>query len=353
MTRGRIPSPRWQGTGILGGLAGGFVAAILIGAIDNSDNVVASQSIAQDVVITFALVIGLGLVITGIGCCVVFWRRPAAQLSADGILVRNWRAVFVPWPLVADAAIPQLSTGGARPGLLLKNGQVVALRYAASIASFPTAEQQYESSPVLHQLRAAIPGGSTQSEPPALIPAARVAEGSLGCQDLPGPAVTTLARSRMPTRMYSLFYIGLIIVVRVLLNSHGFHGGETLLAIVITAGIISLVLVAAWTRMNRQVIVGADWIAWHPRVASRWYVQPYAQVVSITVGRANRFTPEVVWVRRGDGRGIGLRPEEIRAGAGQSLLEAFAASPALTPQARGLLDQPVMVTDFNPSAGRS
>jgi hypothetical protein len=351
---GRVPSSRWRGTGILcglGGLAGGLVAVILIGTIDNTDDVVVAQSIAQNVVITVALVIGSVLAVTGIGCCIAFWRRPAAQLAADGILVRNWRAVFVPWPLIADAAIPQLSTGGARPGLLLKNGQVVALRYAASIASYPTAEQQYENSPVLHQLRAAIPGGNTRSEPPALIPAARVAEGSLGRQDLPGPAVTTLPRSRMPARMYSLFYVGLIIVVRVLLNAHGFFSGNTVLAIATVVGLICVVLVAAWTRMNRQVIIGADWIAWRPRVTTRWYVLPYTQVVSLTVRQPNRLTPELVRLRRADGRGIGLRPEEIRAGAGQPLLEAFADSAALTSQARRLLDRPV-ITDFHPSHAR-
>jgi hypothetical protein len=172
------------------------------------------------------------------------------------------------------------------------------------------------------QLRAAIPAGNAGSEPPALIGAAGVAEGSLGRRDLPGPAVTTLP-----------------LVVRVLLNAHGFYSGETALSIAIAIGVISLVLVAAWTRMNRQVIVGADWIAWRPRVASRWYVLPYAQVVSLTVGHPNRLTPELVQVHRSDGRGIGLRPEEIRTGAGQPLLEAF-------------LDRPA-ITDFRPSHGET
>lgn len=344
----RIPSARRKVLGAAIGLAGtvaGFFAFAVILQIDQTATAL-HMSTAQDAVGVSAVTAGLAGIGGSLACAVRWWRRPAAEITPAGVLVRNWRPVLVPWPVIRAVTAAQPDTGARVPALLLADGEVLPLRFARPVPEehlLAAGGPDKAETAAIQMIRAAL--HAQQPDRPADqvagLPAARGAvRGTLARRQLPGTPVTTLPRGRLPGQWLTLLVVPLFVLVpRLVAAQHGhpFDVAQFLLAIGAVAGALGLVVAAQWSHSTRRVVIGQDWLAWQPRIHLGWHALPLAQVISIApeTGLGGR----LVALRRADGRGIRLSAAELRTGAAGALLPVLDGHPGFTAAARSMMAQ--------------
>lgn len=139
-----IPSARWHRfaaaamiLGVLTGFYGTIPAAVVL---FNTDNVATAAHFSdmQDVIAWTAF----GVFVAGpsltLYFTVRFAKRPSVMASTFGVTIFNWKTVTVPWHNITDITltpVTRFTRRGWVPGIVQKDGQVVAAAFSAILPS--------------------------------------------------------------------------------------------------------------------------------------------------------------------------------------------------------------------------
>jgi hypothetical protein len=361
----RAASPSWRALAlavVLVGVPAGIAACAALLQID-ADTLVPTSA-ADAFVAVMALVIGFG----GICCGSIllglrWWARPAAAITPAGVVVYNWRPLLVPWPMISAVTSLPRSGRGPGPGLALVNGEVVALRFVPQTPFWSAPDgARFGRFDVTEMIGQARPGNKPADR------AAATERHKLGPllrrHELPEILYTALAARRLPWSWWAApFVIAFLSFGRLATVAHHQSIDAAQILSAMGAILIALFLAVAviWARWARAVAIGADWIAWRPRLATRWRVVSADELVSIAPGvdvSRRGVAPRTPWTGRrrsggqiasygpfapadldialcrSDGRGIRLGPNELDGGTAAALLQAFGSHPGLTDEAR-------------------
>jgi hypothetical protein len=366
----KASSPRWTALAVLVGLIGVPAGlAVLIGMlqIDDADTL-GPMSALQDTIAVTAFIIGLlGICGGSIYLARRLGRRPSAAIATSGVVVYNLRSLLVPWQMISGMTTFRRKGGRPGPALLLANGDVLPLRFAPTSAYWTapgdgssnvrtSVEEKIlqalrEHRPELDSAPAVLPVAVLPAAVlPSAVGAADLRAESLRQRQLPGPPVCQLPPRPLPVGWRMLpFYLAVIAATDLTTAPGGqpFMLAEFLFGVGGVFAVGCVIVAVRWTRWSRTVTVGADWIAWKPH-ANGWRVLPVTRLVSVapgidwggrrTLGRpANAARRGGVALRRADGRGIRLRPDELAAGAATAILRLLDDHPAMTEQMRSVL----------------
>ena len=350
-----MPSPRWRGTGVLvagAGVVFGLLALTVILGIDNTINA-DQMNAAQDVVGTVATVAGFGVAGGGIYCAFRWWRRPCLRVTPDGIEVHNWRPVLVPWSMIGGVDTFQPDTGDRRPALVLHDGRLVPVLFAEPVR-MDMSEMSYEPaldrSSVAKTVRAELAARSEAQVLAVTTPVRSESSDAVPTRRLPRvrrPSLPDAFGQRMPrppapiASMLSVFW-GVMLIgggrsASLQKNSgHPFNFAQWGLIIAALIAGCAISFVFWWSAATRALVVGQDWLAWHPRLARSWRVIELGDVISVATPMKPNTTPSIV-VKRLDGRGVIITTRELSAGASRLLAAMLADNAAVTPGARDVL----------------
>jgi hypothetical protein len=367
----KASSPRWTALAVIIGLIGapaGFAVLISMFQIDDADTL-GPMSAVQDTIAVTAVFVGLfGICGGSIYLALRLGRRPSAAIATSGLVVYNVHSLLVPWQMISGMTTFRRRSGRSGPALLLANGDVIPLRFAPASAYWSApgnGSSNVRSSveeTILHALREHAPAAGSV---PAVLPAAATHPAGLQPEPaslrqrrmhrqhhLPGNPVYELSPRRMPLGWRMLpFYLAIIAIadLRTAQGGQPFRLTEFLLGVVAVFVLGCVIVAIRWTSWSRTIAIGTDWIAWTPRWDSNgWRVLPVTKIVSIapridwgrwrTLGRSTNAAPRAgVVLRRSDGRGVRLRPDELAAGTAGAMLSLVGDHPALTAQMRSVL----------------
>jgi hypothetical protein len=333
----RIPSLRWQLTGLacaVAGLVAGIASLLLLRV--ETPPAGRGFSITQDILGLLAFTGLLGFVSAGLLAGVALGRRPAAEADRSGVKVFGWRAVRVPWPMISEVTTVREGKG-IRPALLLANGQVLPLRFAGQVASDDAETLGLLDAALLryHRKQRAKARGRWAAKPSADVP------GPFVRRDLPGQVVFGVPRPRFPrwSRGVAVGVPVLLVGLKLLAaltKGYSFDAGQLVLAFAVVAGAAAVAVTIAWATWTSDIAIGEDWIGWRSRTGRHWRVLPFSDIVSITTATRKQLYHSLV-IKRADGRGIEIRESALRAGAAAALLPSLAGHPGLDPAANDVL----------------
>jgi len=349
------------------GIPGGFAALVAMMQIDNADTL-GHMSTAQDFVAIAAFAIGLAGISGGsLFLAMRWWPRPGLAITPAGVVVYNWRPLLVPWSMVAGVTTYQRRFGPG-PALLLACGDVVALTCAPIVGSWSTSGGARSLRCSVDEV---ISAGLAECQPerpdeqePACAPraASPARHASLRRHQLPG-APSCYRPSRRLSGAWRALPISLPILAAGQLyaaqRGQIFNPAQFVLGIGAVFGTVCLVVGVVWARWARVIAVGPDWLAWKPLWARKWRVLPVSQLASVGRGvdlsrrsvrgqqdqrtrerpgarlsRPQATARRAIALRRSDGRGIQLRPDELDKGVASAILQAAGSHPAMTDEAR-------------------
>lgn len=336
----RIPSLRWQLTGLACGVAGivAGIASLLLLRVEPPP-AGGQFSMTQDIQEFLAFTGLLGFAGAGLLAAVALGRRPAAEVDRSGVKVFGWRAVRVPWPMISEVTTVR-DGKGIRPALRLANRQVLPLRFAGQVASDDAESLEVLDAPLLKYQRNEHAKAREQRERWAAKARADV-PGPFVRRDLPGPVVFGVPRRPFPRSSRGVavavpvLLVGLKLVAA-LTKGYSFDTGQLVLAFAVVAGAAAVAVTIAWATWTSDIAIGEDWIGWRSRTGRHWRVLPFSGIVSITTATRKHLYHSLV-IKRADGRGLEIRESALRAGAAAALLPSLTGHPGLDPAANEVL----------------
>jgi hypothetical protein len=366
----KASSPRWTALGVITGLIGvpaGFVVLVSMLQIDNADTL-GPMSALQDIIAVTALVVGLlGICGGSIYLALRLGRRPSAAIATTGVVVYNLRSLLVPWQMISGMTTFRRRSGRTVPALLLADGEMLPLLFASTSAYWTapgdgssnvrtSLEEKILEALREHRPELVVGSGAGTANLPA-------EPGSLRQHRLPGTPVHEMSPRPMPIGWRMLpFYLAILAAAEMKTSQGGqpFRATEFAFGVGAVFAVGCVIVAVHWARWSRSIAVGIDWIAWKPRWdANGWRVIPVSHLVSIAPAidwarwRTPRHTTrDSVALRRSDGRGIRLGPDDLAAGAAAAILPLVSDHPGMTAQARSVLaryKEPAAPADAGPA----